>query len=84
MEDGGGPWYDYLPITPEEKQRIADLHKENERYLFWTIALGIAWTLLILVCIFTGPRCGIPTSWAAAPSNRRSEPPLIFHSTKPS
>lgn len=52
MEDGGGPWYDYLPITPEEKQRIADLHKENERYLLWTIALGIAGTLLILVCIF--------------------------------
>lgn len=53
MEDGGGPWYDYLPITPEEKQRIADLHKAHERALLWAIGLGVAWagTLVVFILV---------------------------------
>ena len=52
MEDRfSGPWYDLLSISQEDKDRIASLHRENERTLLWAIGLGVAWSLTLILFI---------------------------------
>ena len=46
MEDGiPGSWYDYLNISSDDKQRIADLHKENA--ILGVLAAGLAAVLIL-------------------------------------
>ena len=53
MEDGipGWCWYDYLPIGDHEKQRIAELHRENWRLEKIAFVTSVAAVVSIAVLV---------------------------------
>lgn len=51
MEYGSGYWFDLLPIEPSDKQRIFELHEENDRLRMIAIVTGALAIILFLATV---------------------------------
>lgn len=52
METGGGFWFDALPISATDKQKILELYEQKHRWESIALTLGVVAAALFIVLIY--------------------------------